>query len=131
MASKELIISDSILPGPNNKIGPGASGVPSSAPLGFQPIKDSTPEISSVAKNLLKGDFGTMTPFQIGDKKYMARVEPHYHSENYKAGPQGWHKGVTVYEAKDQSNEHSPAPKFNKGRLQFLQRIDSFLNNLK
>lgn len=129
MASK-VNISDSILPGPNNKIGPGAVGIPSGPPAGYVILKEVTPEISSLAKSLLKGDYGTMTPFTIDGKKYIARVEPHYHPPDYKNGPKNWHKGVSVFikeEKLDSDNKSIPS----KSRLQLLQRIDNFLNGLK
>jgi hypothetical protein len=85
------------------KIGPGPDGVPTSAPEGYRNFRGHvSPEVVKEANSLLGGAFGTETPFEINGKKYMARVEPHYHPPGFKGGPNGWHKGVTVYEAKDQ-----------------------------
>lgn len=85
-----------------HKIGPGPDGLPTSAPEGYRAFRGHiSPEVVKEANSLLGGAFGTETPFEINGKKYMARVEPHYHPPGYKGGPNGWHKGVTVYEAKD------------------------------
>ena len=68
--------------------------------------KERTVTIGNVARSLLFGEFGTITLFQINDKYYVARVEPHYHpppadiltQELSKfPKPWGWHKGVTIY----------------------------------
>jgi|SRR5579885_978113 hypothetical protein len=144
--AKDTKVYDSILPGPDNKIGPGPNGIPGKPPEGFKPISGAAPAgVSAVASSLLGGSFGTMTPFQIGDTKYMARVEPHYHPPGYKGGPNGWHKGVTVYVAEN-SNVDFPSPNSNakpgsvdpeyepskpdSGRLQLLKRIDRFLGQI-
>jgi hypothetical protein len=83
------------------KIGPGPNGVPGRAPDGYQPLRGHiSPEVAAEAKSLLHGDWGTETPFEANGKRYMARVEPHYHPPGFKGGPNGWHKGVTVYDAK-------------------------------
>lgn len=86
------------------KIGPGPDGVPTSSPEGYRMLRGHiSPEVVAEAKSLLGGDWGTLTPFEANGKRYMARVEPHYHPPGYQGGPNGWHKGVTVYEAKDQT----------------------------
>lgn len=78
----------------------GPDGVPHRPPDGYHAIKGHIPtEVVVKARSLLSGDYGTMTPFEVDGRKFMARVEPHYHPEGYKNGPTGWHKGVTVYEA--------------------------------
>ena len=146
--AKDTKVFDSIPPGPDNKIGPGPKGIPGKPPEGFKPISGTTPPgVSIVASSLLGGSFGTITPFQIGNAKYMARVEPHYHPPGYKSGPNGWHKGVTVYVAiNNDIDSTSPSPssnakpeqpfkyqpeKANNGRIQLLQRIDKFLGGFE
>lgn len=144
----QVIIQDSIPPGPNNTIGPGPTGGPKGPPAGYKPITGTPPvAVMKVARSLLGGSFGTTTPFSIGDIHYMARIEPHWHPLDYTKGPRGWHKGCSVYIAANQelptnsnlSIQNQPIsinnPKsenvIDSGRLQFLQRIDKFLNNLE
>lgn len=91
------------------KTSAGPLGLPGKPPNGYSALKadEITSEISSIAKGLLSGDYGTQTPFTIDGNNYMARVEPHRHatpppgsSEEEKKKypkPWGWHKGVTVY----------------------------------
>lgn len=84
----------------DKSIGPGPKGVPGRPPEGYHALKGKIPTgVVKTAQSLLGGEYGTMTPFEINGKRYMARVEPHYHPPGYKGGPNGWHKGVTVYEA--------------------------------
>jgi hypothetical protein len=33
----------------------------------------------------------------VRGRPYLFCLEPHYHPPGYAAGPEGWHKGVTVY----------------------------------
>ncbi|MGV8123188.1 MAG: peptidoglycan-binding protein [Candidatus Xenobiia bacterium LiM19] len=81
--------------------GQAGSGQTTGAPPGYQPIRGQVPSgVSAKARSLLGGDFGTETPFELDGKKYVARVEHHYHPPGYVGGPTGWHKGVTVYEQK-------------------------------
>jgi hypothetical protein len=71
------------------------------APPGFQTIKGQVPAgVTARAQSLLGGDYGTETPFELDGKRYVARVEHHYHPPGYVGGPNGWHKGVSVYEQK-------------------------------
>jgi hypothetical protein len=84
----------------HKKIGPGPQGVPGSPPDGYHAMKGKVPVGAvKMAHSLLGGDWGTETPFEVNGKRYMARVEPHYHPPGFKGGPNGWHKGVSVYEA--------------------------------
>lgn len=81
--------------------GQASSGQMTGAPQGYQTIRGQVPPgVSAKASSLLGGDFGTETPFELDGKKYVARVEHHYHPPGYVGGPTGWHKGVTVYEQK-------------------------------
>jgi hypothetical protein len=78
--------------------------VPTAPPEGYiiLPEKEKTVTIALVARQLLGGTWGTITPFNIGNKRYMARVEPHYHPLTG-ALPHGWHKGVTIFKEKAQN----------------------------
>ncbi|MBM3462144.1 MAG: peptidoglycan-binding protein [Armatimonadetes bacterium] len=70
-------------------------------PEGYQAIRGRVPAgVTDKAKSLLGGEYGTETPFAIDGKRYVARVEQHYHPPGYQGGPNGWHKGITVYEQK-------------------------------
>lgn len=105
----------------DNLIGPGPTGVPKGPPSGFKPLTSVPQGINGIAKGFLNEEFGTMIPFTLEGIKYMARVEPHYHPPGYKGGPNGWHKGVTVYE----SGKSSPAKKVDRSKL--YDQIDAFL----
>jgi hypothetical protein len=129
MANEQLIMGKSILP-ENNLIGPGPTGAPKGPPTGYKPLTSPSPEISQIAKNLLRNDFGTTTPFILDNKMYMARVEPHYHPLGFKGGPNGWHKGVTVYEKSSTSatepKPSEPSKQINNEKL--YSQIDAFLD---
>jgi hypothetical protein len=60
---------------------------------GYKPAKLNY-QIIEIAKAILKKDnpLGTMTPFELNGKKYIARDEIHDHP------PRGPHHGVSVYE---------------------------------
>jgi hypothetical protein len=85
----------------------GAQEYPIPAGSIFLPTNEITPTISQIAKKLLVNDFGTVIPFQIDGKQYLARVEHHYHPppppnsppEVIKRYPRPWgdHKGITIY----------------------------------
>ena len=85
-----------------------------------------------MARQLLSGDFGTMTPFKVDGLKYMARVEPHYHPPGFKGGPNGWHKGVTVYVAIDQTAEPvtEPSATASVTKSPLISKIDKLLSLL-
>jgi len=104
------------------------------APSGFRRIQKAPSGVHEIAKKLLGGDFGKTTPFEHNGIKYLARVEHHYHPPGYKKGPTGWHKGVSVYQADEipQSTQIAlnQSNKTQSGRIQFLQRIENFLNKI-
>ena len=130
MATEDVIMGKPFTP-EGNKIGPGPTGVPKGPPAGFSTLKQSKPEISATAKKLLSHNFGTMIPFSIGTTKYMARVEPHFHPQGFKSGPNGWHKGVTVYEQTSTDSELKPnpfKPNDKVDRQKLFEQIDQFLN---
>jgi hypothetical protein len=148
--SNEIEIGPTQPPDPNFKIGPGPSGIPGRPPTGYAHMQpgEVNPTIGRIARDLLNGDWGALTPFRIGNKKYMARVEPHYH-EPPPAGadaskypkPWGWHKGVTIYkqdlstkkvdDIAEEPNETEEATPSNGGRMKLLERIDKFLGSIK
>ena len=72
-------------------------GYKTGAPQGFMILKKPTPAVVQKAKELLKNNLSDEFQFTIDNIKYFARLEPHYHPPGYKNGPNGWHKGVTVY----------------------------------
>ena len=39
---------------------------------------------------------GTEVPFSINEKRYIARIERHYHPEGGPIRPWGYHKGVSL-----------------------------------
>lgn len=146
---EQVTVGQSVPPS-DNSIGPGPQGGPKGPPSGFVPLpkNEITPTIARIASSLLGGEFGTTTPFSIGDRRYMARVEPHYHPPppqgcgtpalpdcNPQSFPKpwGWHKGVTVYKAapgtqtiEDYVGKSSVSP-----RMKFLQRLDEFYQELE
>lgn len=70
------------------------------APPGYKTMKGQIPAgVVARAKGLLSQPMGTEVPFELEGRRYMARLEPHYHPPGYQGGPNGWHKGVSVYEA--------------------------------
>jgi len=75
------------------------SGQKTGPPPGYKTMKGKIPpEVTAKAKSLLNQPMGTEIPFEVNGKKYMARLETHYHPQGYVGGPNGYHKGCTVYE---------------------------------
>jgi peptidoglycan hydrolase-like protein with peptidoglycan-binding domain len=73
----------------------------SGPPEGYRAMTGRIPAgVVAKAKSLLHHDYGTEIPFELEGRRYVARLERHYHPPGYVGGPNGWHKGVTVYEAK-------------------------------
>lgn len=84
---------------PGKKIGPGASGLPDRPPEGYRTLRTGpSPEAVSKAWTFIGNEYGTETPFEQGERSYMARVEPHFGPTKNNPRPH-WHKGVTLYEA--------------------------------
>ena len=76
------------------------TGKTTGVPEGYRPLTGQVPPgVSAKAQSLLGLNFGDAVPFEIEGKKYMARIEHHYHPPGYVGGPNGWHKGCTVYQA--------------------------------
>lgn len=77
----------------------GSSGQKAGAPPGYQTIKGSVPAgVTAKAKSLLNQPMGSEHRFESEGKSYLARLEHHYHPPGYQGGPNGWHKGVSVYQ---------------------------------
>jgi hypothetical protein len=73
--------------------------ITSGAPPGYRAMTGRIPTgVVAKARTLLHHDYGTEIPFELDGKRYLARLERHYHPPGYVGGPTGWHKGVTVYE---------------------------------
>jgi hypothetical protein len=56
------------------------------------------PAVVEVANALLDLPMGDARTVEVKGRPYVFVVEPHYHPPGYERGPNGWHKGVTVYE---------------------------------
>lgn len=69
-------------------------------------VKVVTPDIVNAAEEYLgqvmraHAPLGTQTEETIDGRRYVLRLERHYHPPGYKRGPNGWHKGITVYEVR-------------------------------
>jgi hypothetical protein len=103
--SQYLPVDNAVKPGPNGYAPP---------PPGTKPLTRVTPEIAQMASSLLSKPFGFITEFTSENKKYLARIEPHFHPQGHK-GPNGWHKGCTVY---SYQSDDSP-------RVKMLKKMDS------
>ncbi len=79
---------------------PNGAGMRSGAPPGYTTITGRVPPgVVEKAKSLLHHDYGTEIPFELDGQRYLARLERHYHPPGFQGGPNGWHKGVSVYRA--------------------------------
>lgn len=99
----------------------------SGPPKGYKRVSsDSLPkEAITVAQSLLKYDFGALTPFEVDNRSFVGRVEPHYHKPGGKARPWGVHKGVTIFESNNSGffiEEDFPK------KSDLLSKLDHFLN---
>ncbi|CAB4196571.1 hypothetical protein UFOVP1290_91 [uncultured Caudovirales phage] len=109
------------------------AGMP--APVGYKHIEGNIPTgVVTMAKSLLSGQYGTETPFQVDGVKYKARVERHYHPPGFVGGPNGWHKGVTVYVSSGNSSQSETTTKtpqkLEEGNSKLIKKIDDFLAKL-
>lgn len=142
----EIVIGDIRPPEPGSKIGPGREGAATKPPTGCASLSsgDMHPQLHNIASKFLRNEWGTMVPFRINDKYYMARVEPHYRkpaadpalSQQRKQSkiPEGWHKGVSVYKVLDKQNTNTTdKPTVSKpsgGRAQFLDRLTKLMKEI-
>jgi hypothetical protein len=60
-------------------------------------LKVVTPAIVKVAKTFLDLPMGSERAVNVEGKRYVFVLERHYHPPGFVGGPNGWHKGVTVY----------------------------------
>jgi hypothetical protein len=63
-------------------------------------LKLVTPEIVALAEGLLTLPMGTERFMTLDGRRLAFVLEQHYHPPGFVGGPNGWHKGVTVYEVK-------------------------------
>ncbi len=61
-------------------------------------VKVVTPEIIRVARGFLDLAMGEERFVAMDGKRYVFVLERHYHPPGFVGAPNGWHKGVTVYE---------------------------------
>ncbi len=61
-------------------------------------LKIVTPEIIRVARRFLDLPMGDERFVAIDGHRYVFVLERHYHPPGFVGAPNGWHKGVTVYE---------------------------------
>lgn len=129
------------------------NSIPGHPPEGFMvlPAKEKSQEIGQAATQILKSfQLGDQVPFKIGDQLYLGRSEPHFHphppngtpinEQGKYPKPWGWHQGVTVFKAKEGTNEDNLSPSKSQTRMKLLQRmqgempeqeIDNFLTELQ
>ncbi|PKK89836.1 MAG: hypothetical protein CVV64_12510 [Candidatus Wallbacteria bacterium HGW-Wallbacteria-1] len=84
---------------------PAAKPVAPLSGSGLRRIKGSevTPDITANAKRILKENhskpFGTEIPFESAGKRYVGRIERHYHPPGGALKPWGYHPGVSILAA--------------------------------
>jgi hypothetical protein len=61
-------------------------------------VKLVTPELVRLARSFLDLPMGAERPVNVDGRRYLFVLEHHYHPPGFVGGPNGWHKGVTVYE---------------------------------
>ena len=68
------------------------------------PQSEVTPELAAAAQRLLEkhpdAPFGTEFDLEYGGKRYVARIEEHYHEPGGLDRPYGHHRGVTLYRSR-------------------------------
>jgi hypothetical protein len=65
------------------------------------PLRAVTPEMVRLARSFLDLPMGTERYIDVEGRHCVFVVEPHYHPPGFVGGPQGWHKGVSVYEVRE------------------------------
>lgn len=61
------------------------------------PLKVVTPAVVRAARTFLDLPMGAERSAVIEGQRYVFVLEWHYHPPGFVGGPNGWHKGVTVY----------------------------------
>jgi hypothetical protein len=59
-----------------------------------------TPEIARVAATFLDLPMGAERAATVEGHRFVFVLQRHYHPPGFKGAPNGWHKGVTVFEAR-------------------------------
>lgn len=59
-----------------------------------------TPEIARVAATFLDLPMGAQRAANVEGHRFVFVLQRHYHPPGFKGAPNGWHKGVTVFEAR-------------------------------
>jgi hypothetical protein len=84
--------------------GPAAAAADAASPgTRLRRLKDRevTPAIGEAAKRILQAHrsdpYGTEVPFEADGKRYVGRVEEHYHPPGGPARPWGKHPGISVF----------------------------------
>jgi hypothetical protein len=57
-----------------------------------------TPEIARVARTFLDLPMGAVRAAEVEGHRFVFVLERHFHPQGFVGAPNGWHKGVTVYE---------------------------------
>lgn len=63
------------------------------------------PRVVQAASEQLNLPMGTGRFLSVLGRPYLFCLEPHYREPGTGGGPEGWHKGVTVYDASDAASE--------------------------
>jgi hypothetical protein len=63
-------------------------------------IKWVTPALVGVAQGFVNLPMGSERFVTLNGKRCVFVLEKHYHPQGFVGAPNGWHKGVTVYELK-------------------------------
>ncbi len=59
-----------------------------------------TPELARAARSFLDLPMGSERVAEVAGRTFVFVLEPHYHPPGFVGAPNGWHKGVTVYETR-------------------------------
>lgn len=122
-------------------------GYKTGAPSGFTTLRQPSRQVAAKAKELLSNKMGDEFRFNIAGVDYFARLEPHYHPPGYVGGPNGWHKGVSVYISKSSAvteqkpvevpgkipvpnTEKSPVLPEEKPKNKFIAELDKIISRL-
>jgi hypothetical protein len=61
-------------------------------------LKLVTPELVAIAQRYVTLPMGAERYATLHGKRYVFVLEQHYHPDGFVGAPNGWHKGVTVYQ---------------------------------
>jgi hypothetical protein len=64
-------------------------------------VKLVSPAMVSMAEKFIKLPMGSERYATVDGKHYVFVLERHYHPPGFLGAPNGWHKGVTMYEMRD------------------------------